>query len=534
LPPRFETPNPQEHHHEISLTNLKIGARLGAAFSIPLALMTVVALVGFVSLQSADSATDDIVHDNVEKMYLVGEMSEQVHVVSRVLRTVVLLDDEAAIANEQRKIDAARAKYDKAWEALQKMPASEAGKAIRAKIDAARRDAREVNDQVLSLARANKDAEALKLLLEQAAPKVSAWQDALDENVALQRKNNDASYEAAHAAVVAAEVVLVSLTVAAIVLSALAAWLITRSVTGPVSQAVVAAERIRDGDLGSEIPAAGRDEMGALLAAMRDMQVSLSKVVGDVRGNAQSVATASAQIAQGNADLSQRTEEQASALEQTAATMEQLGTTVRQNADNAQQANQLARAASDVALKGGAVVGQVVETMKGISESSKKIADIIGTIDGIAFQTNILALNAAVEAARAGEQGRGFAVVAGEVRTLAQRSAEAAKEIKSLIGASVERVEQGTALVDQAGQTMDEVVTSIRRVSDIVGEISSASVEQSTGVGQVCEAVGQMDHVTQQNAALVEESAAAADSLKTQAGALVQAVSVLKLAHGRA
>jgi methyl-accepting chemotaxis protein len=255
------------------------------------------------------------------------------------------------------------------------------------------------------------------------------------------------------------------------------------------------------------------------------------KVVGQVRGNADSVATASAQIAQGNADLSQRTEEEASALQQTAATMEQLGTTVRQNAENAQQANQLAHGASAVALQGGKVVGQVVQTMKGISDSSRKIADIIGTIDGIAFQTNILALNAAVGAARAGEQGRGFAVVAGEVRNLAQRSAEAAKEIKRLIGASVERVEQGSALVDRAGQTMNDVVNSIRRVTDIVGEISAASVQQSTGVNQVGEAVGQMDQVTQQNAALVEESAAAAESLRGQAAALVQAVAAFKLGH---
>jgi methyl-accepting chemotaxis protein len=291
------------------------------------------------------------------------------------------------------------------------------------------------------------------------------------------------------------------------------------------------AQRVAAGDLSVRIDLKPGDHT-SLMATLKEMQQSLAKVVNDVRSNADSVATASAQIAQGNADLSQRTEEQASALQQTAATMEELGTTVKLNADNARQANQLAQAASGVAIKGGEVVGQVVETMRGISESSRRIADIIGTIDGIAFQTNILALNAAVEAARAGEQGRGFAVVASEVRTLAQRSAEAAKEIKSLIGASVDRVEQGTALVDQAGQTMEEVVASIRRVTDIVGEISSASAEQSTGVGQVGEAVGQMDQVTQQNAALVEESAAAAESLKAQAGALVQVVSVFKLAQG--
>ncbi len=267
----------------------------------------------------------------------------------------------------------------------------------------------------------------------------------------------------------------------------------------------------------------------SLMAKMADMRDSLSTVVAKVRTNAESVATASAQIAQGNTDLSQRTEEQSSALQETAATMHELGTTVRNNADNAKQANQLAQGASTVAAKGGEVVGQVVETMKGINDSSKKIADIIAVIDGIAFQTNILALNAAVEAARAGEQGRGFAVVASEVRSLAQRSAGAAKEIKTLISSSVEQVDLGTTLVDQAGQTMAEIVTAIGRVSDIVGEISAASVEQSTGVGQIGQAITQMDQTTQQNAALVEQSAAAAESLRHQASQMVDVVAVFRV-----
>ena len=273
--------------------------------------------------------------------------------------------------------------------------------------------------------------------------------------------------------------------------------------------------------------------MGLLLQALAAMQSSLSSVVTTVRSGSEGVATASAEIAQGNNDMSARTESQASALEQTAASMEELSGTVRQNADSARSANQLALSASSVAIKGGEVVAQVVDTMKGINESSRKISDIISVIDGIAFQTNILALNAAVEAARAGEQGRGFAVVASEVRSLAGRSAEAAKEIKMLINASVERVEHGTALVDQAGTTMTEVVNSIKRVTDIMGEISAASNEQALGVAQVGEAVKQMDEVTQQNAALVEEMAAAASSLKNQSSDLVDAVSVFKLGSDR-
>ena len=295
-------------------------------------------------------------------------------------------------------------------------------------------------------------------------------------------------------------------------------------------EAASLAQSVAHGDLSQPI-GLKKGDTHSMMAQFKIMQESLSKVVGSVRQGAESVATASVQIAQGNHDLSARTESQASVLEETAASMEQLGSQVKQNADSARQANQLALNASTVAVKGGEVVGQVVETMKGINDASHKISDIISVIDGIAFQTNILALNAAVEAARAGEQGRGFAVVATEVRSLAGRSAEAAKEIKSLINASVERVEQGTVLVDQAGSTMQEVVSSIRRVTDIMGEISTASAEQSIGVAQVGEAITQMDQVTQQNAALVEEMAAAADSLKSQAQELVQTVSVFKLSH---
>ena len=315
-------------------------------------------------------------------------------------------------------------------------------------------------------------------------------------------------------------------------------FVFVRSITTPLRKAVNVARAVARGDLTVRIEVRGSNEAAHLMEALQEMQASLAEIVCAVHEGSESVAIASTQIAQGNNDLSSRTESQASALEQTAAAMEQLGSTVHQNADNARTANQLAQSASTVAVQGGAVVAQVVDTMKGISAASHRISEIIGVIDGIAFQTNILALNAAVEAARAGEQGRGFAVVASEVRSLAGRSAEAAKEIKTLIGVSVERVDKGSALVDhlvdQAGATMTEVVSSIRRVTDLMGEITSASVEQSQAVAQVGEAVTQMDQTTQQNAALVEESAAAADSLKDQAQDLVRVVSVFKLPEGMA
>ena len=306
-------------------------------------------------------------------------------------------------------------------------------------------------------------------------------------------------------------------------------WYVYQQIASSLRQAVHSANTMAQGDLSTPIPMQGLREVVVLLQALQTMQSSLVKVVSNVRTGSESVSTASAEIAQGNHDLSARTEQQASALEETAASMEQLSSTVQQNADSARQANQLALSASTVAIQGGNVVGEVVETMKGINEASRRISDIISVIDGIAFQTNILALNAAVEAARAGEQGRGFAVVASEVRSLAGRSAEAAKEIKHLIHDSVERVEQGTALVDRAGTTMTEVVTAIRRVTDLMGEISAASTEQAQGVTQVGEAVQQMDQVTQQNAALVEQMAAAASSLRGQAAELVQVVAVFKL-----
>jgi methyl-accepting chemotaxis protein len=304
---------------------------------------------------------------------------------------------------------------------------------------------------------------------------------------------------------------------------------VARSITRPLNEAVGVAQRVAAGDLTSTVEVKTKDETGLLLQALKDMNESLKKIVSEVRSGSEAIGSGTREIASGNADLSQRTEEQASSLEETASSMEELTSTVKQNAENARQANQLALGASTVAVKGGAVVSEVVQTMSSINESSKKIVDIIGVIDGIAFQTNILALNAAVEAARAGEQGRGFAVVASEVRNLAQRSAAAAKEIKQLIGDSVDKVGAGTRLVDEAGKTMEEIVSSVKRVTDIMSEITAASQEQSAGIEQVNQAITQMDEVTQQNAALVEEAAAAAESLQEQAQNLETAVAVFKL-----
>ncbi len=518
----------------MKFTDRKISTWLGWAFGVMVLLSLATGGLALKQLANVEANLESVVMTDNVKTKLLQDMSDSVHIVSRVIPTMVLLEDRAAKEREEQKVVAARALYNKQWDALQKMPPSEAAKAIRARTQQAAELARPLNTRVMELGLAGKSTEAVTLLMGQAGPATQKWQDAIDENLALQEANSAKAYEQAQADYGGARALLIGSAAVSVVLAALLGWLITRGLVGSLGaepgEAAQLAQGVAAGDLRLDITLKAGDST-SLMAQLKAMQDSLVKVVSNVRQNAEGVATASAQIAQGNNDLSARTEEQASALEQTAASMEELSSTVKQNADNARQGNQLALSASAVAVKGGEVVGQVVETMKGINDASRKIADIIGVIDGIAFQTNILALNAAVEAARAGEQGRGFAVVASEVRSLAGRSADAAKEIKTLISTSVERVQQGTALVDQAGATMTEVVSSIKRVTDIMGEISAASSEQSAGVAQVGEAVTQMDQATQQNAALVEQSAAAAESLKSQAQQLVQAVAVFQLAQ---
>jgi len=445
------------------------------------------------------------------------------------VRNLILQSDAAKKAETKEAMEKDRTIIAEQLAYLDKTVVSVEGRRLLKAIESARAEYIPFVNDVVELAMQGKPEEASALLFGERYKTQGVYLAALSDMLKFQESNMVKGGKHTVEVYEQASLLVLAATALAVLMGAALAYFVTRSITVPLGEAVAATDRVADGDLSVPIASQAKDETGLLLSALQRMQHNLASTVGKVRGASENVATASAEIAQGNQDLSGRTESQASALQQTAASMEELGSTVRQNADNAHQANQLAQSASSVAVKGGEVVSQVVDTMKGINDSSRKIADIISVIDGIAFQTNILALNAAVEAARAGEQGRGFAVVASEVRSLAGRSADAAKEIKQLINASVERVEQGTALVDQAGATMSEVVSAIRRVTDIMGEISAASGEQASGVAQIGEAVTQMDTSTQQNAALVEEMAAAATSLNNQSQDLVQAVAFFKL-----
>ena len=518
----------------MNLNKLKISTRLSFGFGLLAVMIAALGVMAVVKADNMDSNVQSIIKSRVPVLSDLAAIKDEMNLQARSLRNMLLVTKSEDVKGERERIAESGKRATDLYAHLEPLIVMEQGKAMLAAMKESRAEFRTVSASVMTLADQGKKDQAVTTLLTT----LHLVQDKYF-GLAQQMTDLQTGFVAKAGAEAAASASDLKLAVwvtggAALLAAALLAFWTIRSITRQLgaepTDAADVARGVAEGDLRVQIELR-RGDTTSVMAQLKLMQESLSSVVLNVRQNSESVATASAEIAQGNNDLSSRTEQQASALEETAASMEELSSTVKQNADNARQANQLALSATTVAVKGGEVVSQVVSTMKGINDSSKKIADIISVIDGIAFQTNILALNAAVEAARAGEQGRGFAVVASEVRSLAGRSADAAKEIKALISASVERVEQGTALVDQAGATMTEVVSSIRRVTDIMGEISAASSEQSAGVAQIGQAVTQMDQATQQNAALVEESAAAAESLKVQAQQLVQTVAVFTLAR---
>ena len=513
----------------MNLRDFKIGTRLAIGFgSILLILLAMVVLTNVLNMGNKGALMGGLATANAKNVHAASMKSAMLET-GIAMRNIGLQSDVGLMQKEQDKVKAHSKRYEDARARLQASGLDESEKKLIADIAAV--------DKELDVAFKEAIGQVLAFNSEQAAKIIAGRIDPLNGQTLVLLNRLVDMQQAASKAMLDRSVqedsnlknMLYVIGAAALALGVVLALIITRSIVTPLHGAVAVAKKVAAGELTSQVEVVGQDETSELLQALKDMNESLSKTVGEVRSGTDTITVASQEIALGNADLSSRTESQASSLEETASSMEELTSTVKQNADNARQANQLAVSASAVAVTGGSVVSQVVDTMGSIKESSRKIVDIIGVIDGIAFQTNILALNAAVEAARAGEQGRGFAVVAAEVRNLAQRSAGAAKEIKSLIGDSVDKVDAGSKLVDEAGHTMGLIVTSIKQVADIMGEITAATEEQSIGIEEVNNAIAQMDEMTQQNAALVEQAAAAAESMQEQAQKLAAAVSIFKL-----
>jgi len=522
----------------MNLAKMKVGTRLGLGFALVLLFLVAVTTVGIFRMAQIQDRLDHVISVNNVVSRLVVDMRSNVSDRVTSLRILTLMTDAGDMEPEMNRIKELAGKYAEAQNKLSAQFTIEANadeKALLATIKEQEAIAMPAIAKASELWLANKAEEATKVLIKEIRPAQKKWMAALDQLASVEDKLNAQVQVDAASGFSSARSFMIIMGLLAVGISVVAAIVITRGLLkqlgGEPDYTASIAGSIANGDLSISIDTNGNDK-DSLLSEMKEMRDSLVDIVGQVRSGTETIGTASREIAAGNIDLSSRTEMQASSLEKTASAMEELTSTVKQNADNAREANQLASAASDVAIKGGKVVSEVVNTMSSIDASAKKIVDIIGVIDGIAFQTNILALNAAVEAARAGEQGRGFAVVASEVRNLAQRSAGAAKEIKMLIDDSVEKVGAGTKLVGQAGVTMDEVVASVRRVTDIMSEIANASQEQSAGIEQVNVSIIEMDSMTQQNAALVEEAAAAAQSLQDQAAELSRVVSIFKLVEG--
>ena len=516
--------------------DLRISKKLLISFILVLALTTTLGIFSIVQLGKVNQSSTDIATNWMPSVTTSLELKVLLVRIRTVQLQHVLSSKEEDFVSNEKLLDDMVPAIKKKLADYEKLIDTDTEKAVFPQFVKNLDAFLVLQKKILTLSRANKNDEARDVIIKEATPIYLAMFANADKLVSVNQEGAKNADDAAEKTYLSSRILIIAMLAACIVIGMLMAVWVARIVSNPLREAVDVAQRVADGDLTADIHPSSKDETGQLMTSLKAMNDSLFRIVSQVRQGTDTIATASNEIAVGNLDLSSRTEQQASSLEETASSMEELTSTVKQNADNARQANQLAVSASEVAIQGGSVVEQVVSTMGSINDSSKKIVDIISVIDGIAFQTNILALNAAVEAARAGEQGRGFAVVASEVRSLAQRSASAAKEIKALIDDSVEKVDTGSKLVAQAGSTMSEVVSSVKRVTDIVAEISAASQEQSTGIGEVNQAITQMDEVTQQNAALVEEAAAAAQSLQDQASKLAEVVSVFKLdsSHVRA